>query len=263
MAFGGKDMARDDRKQLIMSMLEDRGSVEVEMLSQQLGVSKMTVHRDLDDLEAEGVLRKIRGGATIEAGIQFESDFRFRMRHDSGAKDAVARKALELIEPGMTIMLADGTTAAALGAMLPEKRPLTVITNNAATVDGLRSEASINLISPGGRYSGKYNGYFGVLTEQSLASLRGDIAFITAPAVSGSQVFHMDGDVVRTKRAMLRAAAKSCLLVLHRQFDRVALHLFAELSEFDWIIVDQLPEQRIVDELSARGIKLLVADKQS
>ena len=55
----------------------------------------------------------------------------------------------------------------------------------------------------------------------------------------------------------------ACLLVLHRQFDRVALHLFAELSEFDWIIVDQLPEQRIVDELSGRGIKLLVADKQS
>ncbi|KQZ76687.1 DeoR family transcriptional regulator [Sphingopyxis sp. Root214] len=252
-------MARDDRKQQILGMLEDRGSVEVEALAQQFSVSKMTIHRDLDDLESEGVLRKIRGGATIEAGIQFESDFRFRTRQDSDAKDAVARAAMELVEPGMTVMLADGTTTAALGAMLIEKRPITAITNNAAIMDSLRSDAGINLIALGGRYSGKYNGYFGVLAEQSLASLRSDIAFITAPAVSGSQVFHMDGDVVRTKRAMLRAAAKSCLLVLHRQFDRVALHMFADLSEFDWIIVDRLPESNICDELAARGIKLTVA----
>ena len=63
----GEIMARDDRKQQILGMLEDRGSVEVEALAQQFSVSKMTIHRDLDDLESEGVLRKIRGGATIEA----------------------------------------------------------------------------------------------------------------------------------------------------------------------------------------------------
>lgn len=254
-------MTRDDRKQEILALLEDRGNVEVEVLSRQFAVSKMTIHRDLDDLEREGVLRKVRGGATIEAGMQFESDFRFRARQDGDIKRQVARKALELIEPGMTIMIADGTTAAALGAILPERRPLTAITNNAAVIDNLRNENGINLISLGGRYSAKYNGYFGVLTEQSLASLRADIAFITAPALSGTQIFHMDGDVVRTKQAMLRAAAKSCLLVLHRQFDRVALHMFADLMAFDWIIADRLPDQQVCDELAGRGIKLTLVDE--
>jgi DeoR/GlpR family transcriptional regulator of sugar metabolism len=254
-------MTREDRQREIMGLLENRGMVEVEALTRQFSVSKMTVHRDLDDLERQGVLRKVRGGATIEAGIQFESDFHFRARQDRDVKFQVARKALELVEPGSTIMIADGTTAAALGMIVPEKRPVTVITNNAAVIDGLRSETGINLISLGGAYSAKYNGFFGLPTEQNLTSLRADIAFITAPAVSGTQVFHMDGEVVRTKQAMLRAAAKSCLLLLHRQFDRVALHMFADLSDFDWIISDQLPDPKICDELSARGIKLTLADK--
>lgn len=253
-------MKREERKQLIMELLGDKGGVEVEDLSQRFFVSKMTIHRDLDELEREGVLRKVRGGATIEAGMQFESDFRFRERQGSEDKELIARKALEQIEPGMTVMINDGSMAAVLGAMLPEKKPLTVITNNAAILDSLRHESGISLIALGGSYSAKFNGYFGVLTEQNLASLRADIAFLSTPAVSGNQAFHMDGEVVRAKRAMLKGAAKSCLMVQHRRFDRVALHLLADLEEFDTIISDQLPDQKVCGELDRDGIKLTVAN---
>lgn len=252
-------MKRERRIELITGLLSDHGSVEVEDLAQRCSVSKMTIHRDLDDLEQAGVLRKVRGGATIEAGTQFESDFRFRERQDREIKERIARRALELIEPGMTVMINDGSLAAVLGSMLPQKRPLTVITNNAAVLHELRLDSGIALIALGGNYSPKFNGFFGLLTEQSLASLRADIAFLSAPAVSATQAFHMDGDVLRSKRAMLNAAERSCLMLIHRRFDHVALHVFADLTEFDSIITDELPARHVTDQLNAKGIKLTLA----
>ena len=143
-------MKREERRQAIMDLLVEKRAVELDDLAERFAVSKMTIHRDLDDLEAEGVLRKVRGGATIEAGTQFESDFRIRARQDGEAKARMARAALELVEPGMTVMINDGSMAALLGSALVDKRPLTVITNNAAVIDDLKDEPGITLIALGG-----------------------------------------------------------------------------------------------------------------
>jgi len=129
-------MKREERQQLIVNLLVEGKTVEVDDLAERFSVSKMTIHRDLDDLEQAGVLRKVRGGATIDAGTQFESDFRIRERQGGEAKVAMAQEALAIVEPGMTVMVNDGSMAAVLGEMLLRKRPLTVITNNAAIMDG-------------------------------------------------------------------------------------------------------------------------------
>ena len=85
-------------------------------------------------------MRKIRGGATVESGTQFESDFRIRARQDVGAKARMAQAAAALVEPGMTVLINDGSMAAVLAETLLDRRPLTVITNNAAVLDRLRVE---------------------------------------------------------------------------------------------------------------------------
>src|SRR5690606_11305866 len=93
-------------------------AVELDEVAARFGVSKMTIHRDLDDLERAGVLRKVRGGATIDAGTQFESDFRFRERQEADVKLTLAQTAAELVEPGMTVMINDGSMASVLGDVL-------------------------------------------------------------------------------------------------------------------------------------------------
>lgn len=240
-------------------MLVQEGSVGLESLAAHFGVSRMTIHRDLDDLEQAGVLRKVRGGATIEPGTQFESDFRFRERQGGEAKQLMARAALSLVEPGSTVIVNDGSMAAVLGAMLVEKRPLTVITNNFAVIEALRGERGISLIALGGSYSPKYNGFFGILTEESLARLRADIAFISSPAVSGLVSFHMDDAVVRAKRAMMRAAGRSFLLVGHQRFGHSALHVMADLGEFDAIVTDADPGGDSLADLREAGLTLNIA----
>nr|WP_319389548.1 DeoR/GlpR family DNA-binding transcription regulator [uncultured Cohaesibacter sp.] len=256
-------MKREDRKKAIMDLLVTHGEVEVDNLAEQFAVSKMTIHRDLDDLESEGVIRKIRGGATIESGTRFESDFRFRERQSQDAKVAMAEAALKLIDPGMSVIINDGSMAAFLGKFLIKKRPLTVITNNAAIMDALRNESGITLISLGGCYSSKFNAYFGSVTEVGLANLRADISFISTPAISGLEVFHMDDMVVKTKRAMMPCGTRRCLLVNHNRFDHTALHKLATLDEFDYIITDKAPSRSALAIIENAGLTLTIAQQDS
>ena len=252
-------MKREERRQAIIDLLVEARAVDLDDLAERFAVSKMTIHRDLDDLEQAGLLRKVRGGATIEAGTQFESDFRIREQQDSAAKARMARAALELVEPGMTVMINDGSMAALLGAALQEKRPVTIITNNAAIIDRMKGEPGITVIALGGVFSTKFNAFFGVVTETALSRLRADIAFISTPAVSGLQAFHMDDAVVRAKRAMMAAAHRSCLLVNHQRFGRSALHVLADLTEFDAIITDDVPAPEHRAALDRAAIVLTVA----
>ncbi|WP_149142856.1 DeoR/GlpR family DNA-binding transcription regulator [Gemmobacter caeruleus] len=252
-------MRRDDRRQAIMDLLVAARAVDLDDLADRFAVSKMTIHRDLDDLEQAGLLRKVRGGATIEAGTRFESDFRIRALQDGEAKARMARAAMELVEPGMTVMINDGSMAALLAETLVEKRPLTIITNNAAVIDRMRAEPGITLIALGGVFSPKFNGFFGIVTEQALSRLRADLAFISSPAVAEGQAFHMDDAVVRTKRAMMAAAARGCLLVNHSRFGRSALHVLADLAEFQTIITDAEPDPDQRAALERAGLRLTIA----
>lgn len=252
-------MKREERRQAIMDLLVEDRAVDLDALADRFAVSKMTIHRDLDDLEQSGLLRKVRGGATIEAGTQFESDFRIREMQDGDAKSRMAHAALDLVEPGMTVMINDGSMAALLGEALETKRPITVITNNGAIIDRLKGLPGITLIALGGVFSPKFNGFFGVVTENALGRLRADIAFISAPAVSGLHAFHMDDTVVRAKRAMMAAASRCCLLVNHQRFGRSALHLLADLGDFDAIITDSAPAPESLGTLERAGIAITVA----
>ncbi|THV20504.1 DeoR/GlpR family DNA-binding transcription regulator [Peteryoungia ipomoeae] len=252
-------MKREERLEGIVNLLVERRTVGLDDLATRFAVSKMTIHRDLDELEQAGVLRKVRGGATIDAGTQFESDFRIRERQDLGAKQAITQAALELVEPGMTVMVNDGSMAAVLGEALATKRPLTVITNNAAVVERLKGEHGITLIALGGVYSTKFNAFFGVVTEETLARLRADIGFISTPGVAAGKAYHMDDNVVRTKRAMMASSTRNCLLVNHERIGKTALHVLAGLREFDAVITDHQPDPTALAEIEETGITLTIA----
>ncbi len=252
-------MKRSDRQQAILDLLVTDGEVDLDTLAERFAVSKMTIHRDLDEMEGAGLLRKVRGGATTRSGSRQESDFRLRERQDAEAKAAMAETALTLIQPGMTVMINDGSMAAVLGRRCPEKRPLTVITNNNAVLDALRDEAGITLIALGGTYSQKYNAWLGKICEEALQGLRADIAFISAHAVAGLETFHTDETVLRAKRAMMNAATTTCLLVNHTRFGQPALHRLAGLEEFDQIITDRAPHAAARAELASAGLTLTLA----
>lgn len=229
-------MRLEDRRQAIVDLLVERGSAGLDDLAARFDVSRMTIHRDLDDLEAAGLLRKVRGGATIEASSRFESDWRWRERQFAPEKRLIAAHAARMVEPGMSVVVDDSTTATALGPHLAALRPLTVVTNNLALLSALAQAPGIALIALGGTYSPKFNGFFGLMTDEALKGLRADVALMSTSAVRDLAAFHQDGEVVGAKRRMMRSATRSVLLADHGKFGRTALHFLAELDRFDAVV---------------------------
>lgn len=253
-------MKPEERRQEIIEMLINEGSTSVDDLSQHFSVSKMTIHRDLDELEAEGLLRKIRGGATIESSGQFESDFRYRSRLAIEEKSRITKRAAEFIEPGTSVMIDDGSTSQTIVPYLIEKRPLTVITNNLAIITALSGQSGIDLIALGGSYVKKFNGFFGALTESALAGLRADTALLSSSAISGKTTFHQDQQVLAVKRKMFESSARRYLMADHQKFDRIALHLFSDLTEFDGVVTSTALSSDISNVLQQEGIKLYLSE---
>lgn len=254
-------MKLEDRRQEIVDILMVSGAATLDDLALHFGVSKMTIHRDLDDLEQAGLLRKVRGGASIESSSQFESDFRYRERKAADEKRRIARAAAEMVEPGQTVMLDDGSTAGAIARCLPDKRLLTVITNNLAVISRLAGTIGIDVIALGGTYSKKFHGFFGVVTEEALRSLRVDIAFLSTSAIDGAKAFHQDQEVVQSKRLMMRAAGKRYLVVDHGKFGRTALHFLSDLNAFDAVVTGQPLDRDRRKPLDEAGIRLEMAAK--
>ncbi len=250
-------MRPDDRRQGIMDILMEAGMASVEDLANRFGVSKMTVHRDLDDLEQAGLLRKVHGGASIQSSPQFESDFRYREKVAMEEKRALAAAAATMIGPGQIVIIDDGSTAGGIAPFLKDIRPLTVITNNLAVINLLSGVAGIQLIALGGQFSKKFNGFFGLLAEDALRSLRADVAFLSSSAIQGASAFHQDQEVVQSKRLMIKAAARRYLLVDHGKFGKSALHFLTPLDAFDGVLTGEKVASDHADILREAGVKLI------
>lgn len=255
-------MRPEDRRDDIVEFLIENGSAAVDALADTFAVSKMTIHRDLDFLEDEGLLRKVRGGATIEASGQFESDFRYRVRIATEEKREIAEKAAQFVEPGTSVMIDDGSTSLAIIPCLLKKTPLTVITNNLEIIKQLSGRPGITLITLGGSYAKKFNGFFGVLTHNALSTLRADIALLSTSAITNATAYHQDQEILAVKRQMIESASKAYLMVDHQKFGKTALHVFSHLSEFDGVIVSpQLPTET-VRNLRQEGVRLHFTEDQ-
>lgn len=251
--------SKANRRKKIVERLLASGSILVDEIAAELGVSRMTIHRDLDALAHEGLIRKVRGGASVDRSVLFESNHNYRRSRAVNLKRRLARSAINMIEPGSAVFLDASTTCAQVAELIPEVAPLTVITNAHGIISRLRSEEDIDLICVGGTYSDTFDAFLGVVTEKAVRSLRADLLFLSISAVRGITGYHQDEQVIRTNRAMMESADRRVLLVDHTKFGKSALNWFAKLTEFDEVIVDSDLDKDAHLELLDAEVKLKLA----
>jgi DeoR/GlpR family transcriptional regulator of sugar metabolism len=253
-------MKHRERRRAIFERLVAEGSATIETLSQRFAVSRMTIHRDLEDMEGEGLLRRVRGGASVEASGLFESDVRYRSHVASTEKRALAQMAAGFVESGMSVMVDDGSTGRCLAPFLVERAPLTVITNNMGLITDLTSAPRIRLLSLGGTYSPRFDGFFGIVTETALGALRADVAIMSSSAIEGCTAFHQDQEVLAVKQHMHGAARRRFLMAHHQKFGRTALHRWTDLSAFDGVVTSSALPVSSLEAMREEGIPVHVAD---
>lgn len=254
-----KGLRQPERLDAITELVLSSGSMRIDELSDIFGVSTMTIHRDLDTLDARGILRKSRGLVAAVATSLFEAGTEYRVRQFRAEKEAISRVAFDLVEPGQAVILDDSTTGLLLAQLLTQRQPLTVITNFQRVINTLVGSPGIALISTGGQYYQWCEAFMGNVAVESLEHLRADIAFISSPAVTDGKCFHQHHDAARVKQAMFEAARKRVLYCDHSKFENRALHRHHDITDFDVIIVDSGISEADLAVVQESGAQVLVA----
>ena len=218
----------------ILSILEQHGEVTIKRLAQRLGVSEMTIHRDLDVLESRRLLYKKRGAAVF-----INVPDRGKTVLYSAEKRAIGQMAAGYVKPGMTVLTDNSTTAAEAAKFLSDIPGLTVCTTNLEISAILSKIPGIRLYCSGGYYFPDSKGFIGSQAEDFAEKTRADICIIGASGISEE-----DGitNPYPMHSALQRKIIKSSSFVLlcadHSKFDKHAMEKDADLSDIDLIITD-------------------------
>lgn len=232
-------MTTQQRRGLIIEMLEARGQVLVEGLAAEFGVSLVTIRKDLAELEGRGLLHRTHGGASWARRSLFNPSFREKAYLQQAEKQAIARATLELIEEGDSLILDAGSTTHALArAMKKRFRHLHIITNSVPIALEL-SETSWELLLLGGSVRHHSQALIGPATVRALELYYVDKAILSATGASVSHGLTTPNDLeAQTKRAMIRAAGQVIGIVDSSKLGRVTLASFAALGALSALVTD-------------------------
>jgi DeoR/GlpR family transcriptional regulator of sugar metabolism len=245
------------RHEQIVRRVRSSGIVSVASLAADLGVSPSTIRRDLQLLDADGALRRIRGGAgTVQAD---EVPFSEVATVASGEKEAVARRAAELVRDGDVVLLDIGTTTARLARHLRGRR-ITVITSSLAVVDELRDDEAVELLVLGGVLRRNYLSMVGLLTEEALRQIRAHRLFL------GTSGIRRDGQImdstlveVPVKRAMIAAAEQTVVLADRGKFPGSGLLRVCGPQDVDVIVTNDGVDAETMAACARAGTEVLRA----
>ncbi len=253
-------MLAQERRQHIFKDIEASGVASVRDLAQRFDVSLITIMRDLQELEQEGLIRRVHGGAISVRGASYEPPFSARESQLSSEKQRIALQAIELITDGDSVILDVGTTTLEIARALKGKRNLTVLVTNLRAALELASQPAIQVIVIGGKLRASELSMVGHLAEQTLRSFQVDKAFI---GVGGITLEHglteFNFDEAGTKRVMFERARQKIVVADHTKFGKVMLTHVAPLSAVDLIITGSEIDERAKREMEEAGVKLLLA----
>jgi DeoR family fructose operon transcriptional repressor len=226
------------RREEIMRRLQDAGFLSVTYLTAELGVSDMTVRRDLKQLAAAGELRVVHGGASLPHGTLRTADFASRAQHEREAKRRIARAAAALVAPAATIAIDAGTTAFELAAALPDAFRGCVITHSVPVLQHMLHLPAARVIGLGGELLADSQALVGALTVQALAGLRAEVVFLGVAAVSERGLYVATDQERPTKLALMEAADRVVLLADQSKFSVSAPVRLAPLDAVDVLVTD-------------------------
>ncbi len=234
------------------------GSVTVEALSRDLGVSEATIRRDLTILSEEGSVRRTHGGAVIEAPRGADQAFALREQLDADAKRLIARSALALVDPDQTLFMNDGSTVLALAReLVAERIALTVVTPGVNIATYLSENPSVTAYLLGGRVRHRTLGTSGGFAEEMLATFNADIAFIAAEgfSVRDGLTFSYESDA-RLARLMSERATRSVVLATSRKLNQRDRIVALPAVAVDVLITDCSDRERLAG-FSSSGIEVI------
>ncbi|WP_438349888.1 DeoR/GlpR family DNA-binding transcription regulator [Paenibacillus sp. FA6] len=243
-----------ERYEMIVGLVNDRGSIRVTELSELCQVTEETIRRDLDRLEKSGRLRRSHGGAVNIKDHHPETPYGEREIMHADEKRRIAKEAVKRIQPNDRILLDASTTAWYMAAIVPDI-PLTVLTNSIKVALELSGKEKIQVISTGGLLSQRSLSFVGPLAERTLDTYHVDKCFFSCKGVHLERGISESNELqAQVKQRMIGISDHVFLLADSSKFGVQSFTHVGELDGVSEIITDQNLDQTTQQQLLERSI---------
>jgi DeoR/GlpR family transcriptional regulator of sugar metabolism len=234
-------MLAQQRQDRIVAELRRVGAVRVADLTELLGVSDMTIRRDLEQLTADGLAHKVHGGAVLAGQVAHEPGFAVKSQLARPAKTAIAERAASLIRPGAAIALSAGTTTWAMARFVAAIPGITVVTNSTTVADAIATldpTSQVAVILTGGVRTPSA-ALVGPVADRTIASVHVDQLFLGVHGMDARAGFTTPNLAeATTNRALIACARELIVLADSSKWGVVGLADIARLAEASTVITD-------------------------
>ena len=247
------------RRGKILDLVEKIGFTRTALLSTELGVSEVSIRKDLQFLERRGLIERIHGGAQLTRhGIALlHLTERYTVNHT--AKQGIALEAVRRLDrPGLQIYIDTGTTNALLAEAIPKDLPITIVTNSLGTIAALAGRPTCKVIAMGGVVNYEEQIFLGPWIESQLERFRFDFVFTGADSVTAEGFGSVDYTYSEMLHQVVTRCHQSFVLADSSKVGKRAANLYARPEEVTaWITDDGVPPA-LVSAFAAKGKQVIV-----
>lgn len=252
-----KNGGTNDRNETILNLLRMRRSMKIAELQEILGVSDMTVRRCLNEMAAEGLLKRVHGGAVIIDPWEKDLVFHNRVAENLHVKIALARRAQPFIPEGGSIFLDGGTSCFEIAKQLSlTEKKCTVITNNIAIVRELLGKPLIDSILLGGRLSADGNTLDGPVATDAAEKISVDLCIFSCDGFNDRAVQNQSLTESQHKKVMMQRSALSMCVTASHKYGKNRCFQFCEWNEIDLFITDDGLPPEANEAISSQGVEI-------
>ncbi|WP_069130619.1 DeoR/GlpR family DNA-binding transcription regulator [Rhodohalobacter halophilus] len=250
-----------ERHEIILNKLKESGKVNVQELSEELSVSEVTIRKDLRLLEDKNLLFRTHGGATRSNPYTSDRPVSEKAKVQAREKEAIAREAVKLIGDNDSIILASGTTVAALANVIQPANRLNVITSSLDVSLQLSGHDNVEITQLGGQLRPSSNSVVGPYAEQFLDNITCGILFLGVDGIDLDYGLTTTNLLEATlNQKFINIAQYTVALADHTKFGKRGFGRICTIDSVQHIITDSGTPDSVIQNLEKKGIRVTVAD---
>ncbi|MEO7244242.1 MAG: DeoR family transcriptional regulator [Rubrivivax sp.] len=257
-------MTPNPRQADVLEHVRRLGSISVEALAEQFGVTLQTVRRDVKLLAEAGLVARFHGGVRVPSSTTENIAYRQRQQLNELAKRRIARAVARSVPQGCSLILNIGTTTEAIARELLQHKGLRVITNNLNVAAILSDNADCEVIVAGGVVRSRDRGIIGEATVDFMRQFRVDIGLVGISGIEADGTLRdFDYREVKVTRAILENSREVWMAADHSKFNRPAMVELGKVNQLDMLFTDQTPPPPFESLLAEAGVQCVIAGDET
>lgn len=252
----------EERREQILALLEQEKRVLAKDLADKFQISIDSIRRDLSIMEKQGLLKKTHGGAISSRKVRTVPRTSESKNVEGTAEgNAIAKLAASFLRENDTVFIGSGPISYLMAKYLPDRMPLTVVTNNIRAADRLREREWIETYLIGGRL--KSSGHItDAIASEFVRQFKFDISFVSGSGISDEGIFVSTPEAGAFSRAVAASSRRQIGLTTHRALGNDGFAKAGLIQDLDVLVTDWDADPEAIDRIRALGVKVVVAQKE-